>query len=69
MHKIEKGIPMWSRAASAWNFGEMEVGDSVWLELDKMPSAAAAYGKLTKAKGWKFGRRRDGDGYRVWRVS
>lgn len=69
MREIEKGIPMWPKAVSAWKFDEMEVGDSIWLELDKMASAAAAFRKVTKAKGWGFGRRRDGDGYRVWRVS
>lgn len=69
--KIEKNalVPPPSGRPRRYPFGDMEVGDSFWfaaaIYLQAAP-AAAYYGKRNNKK---FSVRKDGDGYRCWRVA
>jgi hypothetical protein len=73
--KIEKNVPlppsMRQRHASAfYPFGEMQIGDSFRVsgaaKAKRAGNAANAYGRRNSKK---FLLRKDGDGYRCWRVA
>ena len=60
--KIEKNIPI--PAEPEYPFSKMEIGDSMacdWLALD----SADVYGRR-RGKGFTY--RKEGDGYRIWRI-
>jgi hypothetical protein len=82
--KIEVGIPMppaktaakprWLPDRQEWPFVDMQVGDSVRVELGELKRAVNAARGIGTRRGWKFsarvveeeGQRRYG---RVWRVA
>jgi hypothetical protein len=65
---IEKNIPVPPKAAGKprtspiWN---MQVGDSYTTK--RQSGGDHAY--VSKVNGWKFTTRKEGDGFRVWRVA
>lgn len=67
--KIEKNIPIpVSRTKTGITaiFRQMEVGDSVWIESEKInPTNAYTLAKHTKIK---IVTRQEGNGRRIWRV-
>lgn len=72
---IEKNIPLAKSIAGRppiYNFGNMEVGDSMFFEGESIAKGCKQYGAATiygRNHGWKFkGRTVDG-GVRVWRVA
>ena len=72
-HEIEKGIPIPIRTSytTKYPFNRMEVGDSVWLDIETtMATNALVY---HKSKGKSFTARKEmrGDvvGTRVWRTA
>jgi hypothetical protein len=66
--RVEKGIPVPKVIAhQVYPFPIMEVGDSFSIDSNtKVRAAASLFGKR---HGSKFATRRDGNGYRVWRVA
>lgn len=70
MFKIEKGIPTPPRRSTKkiYPFSEMEVGDSFLAEKRTVGRAAIGFAKHHK-NGWKFALRKDGDGFRIWRIA
>jgi len=61
--KIEKGIEIpdgWSK----YPFSKMEVGDSFFV---KTKSGKSAY-MYSKRHGMRFTVRKEGDGFRIWRI-
>jgi hypothetical protein len=68
-YKIEKGIPIPPRRCGRkprYPFGQMEIGDSVIVEIISGARAATTYGRR---HGKKFQSEKQADGkYRVWRV-
>lgn len=68
-YKIEEGVPLKSRLGyNKYPFGEMEIGDSFFSNADRtlVSSAASWYGKRN---GRKYSTRKDGTGFRVWRIA
>lgn len=67
--KIEKNIPIptpHKKTGVTAIFRQMEVGDSVWIESEKInPTNAYTLAKYAKIK---IATRREGDGYRMWGV-
>jgi hypothetical protein len=67
--QIEKGIPIpqsGSRThARKYPFDEMEIGDSVLVEDDRVYSAVSVY---SKRNGKKYATRKVEGGIRVWRI-
>lgn len=66
--KIEKNIPIPESIQSGqrkYPFDEMEVGDSLYSDNKAMRQAAYAYGRR---KGIKLITRKEGTGYRAWRI-
>ncbi len=65
---IEKNIPIppkkhgKERTSPVWN---MEIGDSYFTDGRNKNE----YARVANANGWKFTVRKEGDGYRVWRVA
>lgn len=65
---VEKGIPVPRVSGRAvYPFPLMEVGDS--FSIDGKERVAAAASVFGKRHGVKFSLRKDGEGYRVWRVA
>lgn len=66
--KVDKNIPIPTSKYTKYPYGEMEVGDSffVKIEREKIYSSSSQYGKRHNAK---FSVRKEADGYRVWRIS
>lgn len=71
--KIEKNIPLKHGRSRKYPFGDMEVGDSFLVNIKNDPkndrhnlSSTASYFGIRNNK--KFSVRKDGDGFRVWRV-
>ena len=62
--KIEKGIEV-PQYRAKYPFKKMEVGDSFFSETDAC-SSAYMYGKRN---GKRFLIRKEGDGFRVWRIA
>ncbi len=69
MFKIDKGVLMLatSRGAAKYPFREMDIGDSFWAEKTSSVRGAAVSFGLRHGK--KFSSRKEGDGYRIWRVA
>lgn len=75
--KIEKNVPL-SEAAQRkykrWPFAEMKIGDSFYLSLKDagqngvVVRPAASYFGI-RNRDYKFTVRKDGEGYRVWRIA
>lgn len=65
MFTIDKHIPV-PRFQGKYPFKEMEVGDSFTADDPKVIVAARSFGNRF---GKKFTARRNGPGYRVWRVA
>lgn len=66
--KIDKGIPIpGSRKYSELTEAalKMEIGDSVFIENGLKQDGH----NMGRATGFKFSVRKEGDGYRVWRVA
>ena len=80
---IERGIPMpgpdyHAKAASKFPFGDMQIGDSFFASaagsknvttLRAQIHNAATYYRTAKVPGFKIATRREGDGYRAWRIA
>ena len=70
MFNIEKGIPFGS-GRMKYNFGAMDVGDSVFFDNEPKGSqanpvlAARSFGYCHQRK---FAAKIEGDGVRVWRI-
>lgn len=63
--KIEKGVPV--PAMTKYPFKDMEIGDSFFIEnIDSVP--IATYNAATRIK-MRAAIRKEGTGYRVWRVA
>lgn len=68
--KIEKGVPAPGRRTK-YPFGEMEVGDSFFVEhgnASALSNAACSYARYWK-KPFKYSARRVDGGARIWRIS
>lgn len=65
-YKIEKGVPIPMNWRTKYPFAEMRPGDS-FKGSQKVVSAVSYWAKRHPGKG-KFTCRREGDGYRVWRI-
>lgn len=70
-YEIEHGVKIPERGSGArkYPFPEMGIGDSFRVNdavLGKVQAASFQYGKV---HGVKFSVRKDGDGYRCWRIS
>jgi hypothetical protein len=71
--KIEKGVPFGrqQQAASRFPYNKMVVGDSFFVKLNvgetvnAIRVSAYYYGYVLKKK---FSTRKEGDGFRVWRI-
>jgi hypothetical protein len=69
-YKIDKNVPLWKQARRAetykYPFLDMETGDSFFFEGDdkKAKSVRASGHRM----GVKVAFRREGNGYRCWRV-
>mgnify|MGYP001578847118 CR=1 FL=1 len=64
--KIEEGVPIPNRGSKSEFLRKMNVGDSVFVEKDKI-----SYIRTRAFYMWGTGAcvtRKDGNGYRVWRV-
>jgi hypothetical protein len=70
-YKIEKGFPVPTLAKSSSGLSatlwKMEVGDSIYVDMDGA-SLSPILTRAKTAKSMKFCRRKEGTGYRVWRV-
>jgi hypothetical protein len=68
--KIEKGIPIptkFCNSGIAATMRAMEVGDSVLVPgTANNVSANVAY--ITRRTSMKFAQRKEGNGYRIWRI-
>lgn len=64
--KIEKGIPI--RLYYRYPFGDMEVGDSFFVENIKTSYLANAAHHYGRRHNKKFACRKEGTGSRVWRI-
>jgi len=76
MVKIERNIPIPNKQSCPYGiavFRKLEVGDSFWVELEtkhaqrvrSMSQSVREYVDKTR----KFTIRREGNGYRVWRIA
>lgn len=67
-HTVEKGYPIPERRCTKYPYGKMDVGDSFYCteERTRLYSSSSQYGLRN---GMKFSVRKEGDGYRVWRIS
>ena len=70
-YKIEKGVPVPIQVPpnKKFPFDEMSPGDSFGLSADEHKGTRAAAYAYGKVKGQKFTVRKNGAGYRCWRVS
>lgn len=68
-YKIESGIPVAPKAGAGrtakYPWTDMKAGDSFFVPAKKSPPAPP---KILTEQGQKFVSRRQGDGYRVWRI-
>lgn len=62
MITIEKDVPL----PAKYPFAAMEVGDSFTTNNHTAVAAASSYGRRN---GMKFASRKNGSGYRIWRVA
>ena len=67
--KIEKGVPLPTRSRYAMHLGDLDVGDSIFMNQNEFPHqispAIAAYGRTHNKK---FSYRSVEGGVRIWRV-
>ena len=63
--KIEKGIPIYPHRNNRYPLGEMDIGDSFYINK---VSRSGVY-VCAKRKNMKITIRNDGEGYRVWRIA
>jgi hypothetical protein len=71
---IDVDIPPPGRAPKRgrWPFGKMEVGHSLFakgIEGMQMVTAIRVYQHRHQAEGWRCTVRRDGKGWRAWRIA
>lgn len=70
--KIEKGVPITgSRGVKgSWKypFANMQIGDSFVVPDCPRDRIDGAIYKARRVLGWSFAKRKEGTGYRVWRV-
>lgn len=69
MITIDKNVPMKrARAQSKYPFGDMDIGDSFFVEKGRkqVACAASSYGKRNRKK---YAVRAEGDGARCWRTA
>lgn len=64
--KIEKGIPI--RQYYKYPFGDMEVGDSFFMENIKTSDVSNPASHYGATHNMKFICRKEGSGARVWRI-
>lgn len=66
---IDKGIPYPGRPGGvAASILKMEIGDS-FFSYNKNAAANALQAVAPHGKAWKFSQRREGNGFRVWRLA
>lgn len=64
--KIEKDIEIPTKhARTKYPFAEMEVGDSIYSDVISASTSARGWGYRNNKK---FTTRREGNGYRTWRI-
>lgn len=68
---IEKGVEVWGRGSgclrnSKYPFEQMEIGDSFYS--NKNPYSLAVRWVKKRKLDWWFSCRKDGRGYRLWRI-
>lgn len=73
MYTIERDVPLPAVRGATYPFGDMEVGDSFFvegLETSNERKLRSAIFKARKRLGWQFILRQDDkrDGYRIWRT-
>ena len=70
--QIEKGVALPAKKStrgSKYPFGQMEAGDSFYVEGVKPSTMSNTASRFAKAnEGFKFSVRGEGEGVRVWRV-
>lgn len=64
--KIEKGIPIPHRAKLQLPLAEMNVGDSVWIEMPKTKNKHSNIYNKAKTIGCKVTIRKENNGLRIW---
>lgn len=71
--KIERGVPLPSRPTGIYNsypFRDMKIGDRIFVpdsEAGERIRSAASYFSLRNPE-YRFTVRREGNGYRAWRI-
>jgi len=69
-YRIEKGVALpTGNGRKRYPFGEMEVGDSFGFKVDELMRVRAASSYFGTRNGRKYSARKDGSGYRCWRVA
>ncbi len=71
MFKVEK-VPIPAdieRPRNRWPFGDCEVGDSFWVPASRVNSISGGIRFQRKRWGRRFVSRREGDGYRIYRLA
>lgn len=69
MYKIQKNIPIPSKSRKKlYPFGDMEVGDSFAVPLNKNKAIIYAVSKAVKGSEKKFTRRVLANEIRIWRI-
>lgn len=62
--EIDKNIPI-PKARESYPIKDMGIGDSILVPVyTNFTSSAKKYRKL----GWKFRRKKEGNGFRLWRI-
>jgi hypothetical protein len=67
--RILKDIPPPRQRPRLYPFGEMEVGDSIIVDLEKRKSVIGAAKSYAQYYGKRFSVRTEADGVRVWRIA
>ena len=65
---IEVGVPLPEKGLVGWPHGDMEVGQSFFVEGKTLSNVCNANHRFHKKLGWKFTARKVDGGIRVWRT-
>jgi hypothetical protein len=66
---IEKNVVIPpARVKRNYPYREMEIGDSFFVEDDKLSGVCNTNNRMQRLLGWRFTARTEGKGVRVWRT-
>jgi hypothetical protein len=57
-----------ARVKRNYPYREMNIGDSFFVEDDKLSSVCNTNNRMQRLLGWRFTARTEGNGVRVWRT-